>query len=548
MTSVRPTCPHCQRPLEEPQAAGAATADCARSAPVDAPSGEAAIKSSTAAEESPSVAVAVKTDRPLNESYTRFAQREKRRFGMWLRRIPTALCLIGLAAGVMYLLLREPPPTLPREELRVVPPTAVRPRGVRPPAVAAPDRTAVLRAIDQVVVCLETGRPDHPTTLGAGFVVDASGLIVTNYHVIAEATQCRVRFRSGAYYDVVGYAAVSPENDLALLQIADPPPSLETLPVREQAPDPLSTVFAIGHPHGVAFSVYSGAVSRVVATRELSESSQRFLERHLGGLFEHQWIQHTAAISEGNSGGPLLSGDGRLLGVNTWVNRQTGFSYALEAKYLEELLANRLPQMQPLEKYATKEARVAASLQRLSAGRVRRLFEEAQSMHWRPESETSYAALQELAWVVALANLPAEKLLAPGGLTDDTLAELAGLADTIEKDLRGQNWTNLATITLVNEFAASQVAKPLAGAFLFCTIERAFDGDNGARGALARLAGFDQSVFLRLDDRLEQVQPGEQCLVIGVNQNGRVVRYGDNPLRLNIAPEIAVALVIRLKK
>jgi len=493
--------------------------------------------------------LAVQPREPLDESYTRFARRDKKRFAAVMRRVLAAGFLLAAAAGLLYLLTAKPkkPPTnvvnLPANGAPTTPPVR---RRSQPPA--APNSTrAVLNAIEESVVRIESGPEENSTILGTGFVADASGLIATNYHVVAEATHCRVRFRSGAYYDVLGYAAVSQQSDMALLQISEPPPNLEPLPLAESPPSPLTKVFAIGHPHGVAYSIHSGAVSRGVRSSELSQTSRRFLQRHLGGSFELAWIQHTAAISEGNSGGPLLNEQGRAVGVNTWVNRQTGFSYALNVSYLQELLAQPRTEPAPLERYATAEARVSASLKRLSPSRVLRLLDEMKAIQWRPQTEADYAAMQEMAWVLTLSQASSNLMASDVGFSEETREEMRLAADRIEASLREQTWTDFGAITLINEFAADHVSRPMAGVCFFGAVQRTVDGDNGARGALLRLAGYRQSVFVRLDGRLDQLEPGTQILVVGVNQNGRVVRFGENPLRLTTAPQIAVGLILRLE-
>ena len=154
-----------------------------------------------------------------------------------------------------------------------------------------------------------------PRGTGSGFVWDAGGHVVTNYHVLAGASSARVRFSDGR--DVAAsLVGVSPAHDLAVLKV-----TLDRLP----PPLPLGashdlrvgqTTFAIGNPFGLDFTLTTGIVSAL--DRALPAEDGRSLIEHL--------IQTDAAINPGNSGGPLLDSAGRLIGVNTAIFSPSGAS------------------------------------------------------------------------------------------------------------------------------------------------------------------------------------------------------------------------------
>jgi len=73
------------------------------------------------------------------------------------------------------------------------------------------------------------------------------------------------------------------------------------------------------------------------------------------------------------------------------------------------------------------------------------------------------------------------------------------------------------------------------------------EGDEGARGAIVKIAGDEQRLFLPLDRELSIPDAGLQCLVLGVNYDGHTVRYGDNPLRPITAPVIATRTILPLR-
>lgn len=140
--------------------------------------------------------------------------------------------------------------------------------------------------------------------LGSGVIVDESGHIITNNHVIANATIIRVQLADGRSADakVVGR---DPDTDLALLSI-----QLSKLPVmslgrsdRLQVGD---EVLAIGNPLGLQQTVTHGIVSAID-------------RKQLGVATFENFIQTDAAINEGNSGGALINAAGELVGINTAV-------------------------------------------------------------------------------------------------------------------------------------------------------------------------------------------------------------------------------------
>jgi S1-C subfamily serine protease len=152
-----------------------------------------------------------------------------------------------------------------------------------------------------------------PRGAGSGFVWDEWGHIVTNYHVIAGASEAHVRLSDGRDYPA-SLVGASSEHDLAVLKINVPikPPrpieigESENLRVGQK-------VFAIGNPFGLDWTLTTGIVSA--------------LDRSIGeerGQAIHHLIQTDAAINPGNSGGPLLDSAGRLIGVNTAIYSPSG--------------------------------------------------------------------------------------------------------------------------------------------------------------------------------------------------------------------------------
>jgi S1-C subfamily serine protease len=154
-----------------------------------------------------------------------------------------------------------------------------------------------------------------PRGSGTGFIWDKSGLIVTNFHVIAGAHKLTVTLQDQTEYaaEVIG---VAPEKDLAVLRIEDPPEDLVTLPMGDSSELTVGRkVLAIGNPFGLDTTLTTGIVSAL--GREIQAPSNRKIR----GV-----IQTDAAINPGNSGGPLLNSLGQLVGVNTAIYSPSGAS------------------------------------------------------------------------------------------------------------------------------------------------------------------------------------------------------------------------------
>lgn len=144
--------------------------------------------------------------------------------------------------------------------------------------------------------------------LGSGFVLDSKGDIVTNDHVVQDATAVRVGFTDGSTYParVVG---TDPSTDLAVIRVHAPASVLHPLTLGDskavQVGDP---VYAIGNPFGLDRTMTAGIVSAV--NRSIQAPN---------GLAIENALQTDAAINHGNSGGPLIDRAGSVIGVSSQI-------------------------------------------------------------------------------------------------------------------------------------------------------------------------------------------------------------------------------------
>lgn len=156
--------------------------------------------------------------------------------------------------------------------------------------------------------------PRRATSLGSGFVVDASGLVVTNNHVIENADEIKVILSDNTKLDAT-LVGKDPKTDLALLRVKT---THKLVPVKFADSDTARVgdwVLAIGNPFGLGGTVTAGIVS--ARARDINAGSY------------DDFIQTDASINRGNSGGPMFNMAGEVIGINTAIYSPSGGSVGI---------------------------------------------------------------------------------------------------------------------------------------------------------------------------------------------------------------------------
>ncbi|GEM_PF-1539602 len=191
------------------------------------------------------------------------------------------------------------------------------------------------RWIDQVRKASGTVLTDKGQ--GSGFFIKYAThgfLFVTNSHVVEDASAIQIRLHDGTIVGV-SRGTVYPQFDLSLLAVdnlQDPP---AVLPLRADVPELAERVYAYGAPLGLTGTITEGIVSGIRTTEEMGNPS------NLHGVpnSEMRWVQTSAPISRGNSGGPLADAQGRVVGVNTWgFVKAQNLNFAVSAEQVLALL------------------------------------------------------------------------------------------------------------------------------------------------------------------------------------------------------------------
>ena len=167
--------------------------------------------------------------------------------------------------------------------------------------------------------------PFHEHGLGSGVIVSKDGYILTNNHVVDNASEVKVTLQDGREFTakVIGR---DPKSDIAVVKInAD---NLPTVPMADSSKVEVGdVVLAIGNPFGVGQTVTEGIVSAK--------------DRGNMGIEDYEdFIQTDAAINPGNSGGPLVDVDGRVIGINTAILSRTGGSQGVGFAIPSDLARN----------------------------------------------------------------------------------------------------------------------------------------------------------------------------------------------------------------
>lgn len=238
----------------------------------------------------------------------------------WRRHLPAlAWSSFGalLAAALMLVVLGQQPqrPPLTQKQLDAAIRHSLEKDPLPSPATKAYE--GVARSVVRVVGLMDeeddaTERPEKRAmerSLGTGVVIKDDGTILTNLHVVHGAKRVRVTFADGHESDAPMVGA-QPENDLAVLKAKSLPDDLMPATMRSTGDlAPGDQVIAVGHPFGIGPSVSAGVISGL--GREFRSPEGQHSLTNL--------IQFDAAANPGNSGGPLVTMDGFVVGIVTAI-------------------------------------------------------------------------------------------------------------------------------------------------------------------------------------------------------------------------------------
>ncbi len=215
-------------------------------------------------------------------------------------------------------------------------------------------------------------------SLGSGVIIDSSGLIITNDHVVQRASRILITLADGTNLEATP-VATDEKNDLALLRINEVPPSLKLVAIEFAEPDDLilgETVITVGNPFGLGQSVAAGVLSAI---------GRKAI--HEGDILFDDILQTDAAINPGNSGGPLVNVNGQMIGINLAIQRDAeGIGFAIPLRRIEDIVCHWLIP----ERFNQADLGLVPGTRSASPGQVQAIVVEV-----RPESPAAKAGLKE---------------------------------------------------------------------------------------------------------------------------------------------------------
>lgn len=214
------------------------------------------------------------------------------------------------------------------------------------------DTTALVQRVEPSVVVVQVTL-EKGSGIGSGFALDDKGTIVTNYHVIEGAKSAKIKFGQKTV-DVEGFLVFSPGKDIAILKAKLGAEKIAPLTLATRTPSKGETVLTFGAPQGFESTVSNGIVSSVRKGTDLQEIFKQVTGEDVYVNHQHYdldatWVQTTAPISGGNSGGPLVNLRGEVVGLNTWVfTRGQNMNFAISANHINEIMRSANSGVHPL--------------------------------------------------------------------------------------------------------------------------------------------------------------------------------------------------------
>jgi S1-C subfamily serine protease len=218
-------------------------------------------------------------------------------------------------------------------------------------ALTTKDPKEIFEQVSPAIVYITTKTLTAEEYLGSGFIVDKNGIIVTNLHVLQGAQEVSVRLKDGTVYPVTGFTYYDAQRDLCIFKINAT--NLPTIPLGDsKALKVGEKLYCIGNPLGLKYSFSDGLLSGI---------------RDLNNI---KYLQFTAPISPGNSGGPLINPQGEAIGMVTFLmEKGQNLNFGLAINEIKPYLNNPIkPFSEFVEKVSEADYYLVEGLKQFSQG------------------------------------------------------------------------------------------------------------------------------------------------------------------------------------
>ncbi|MGB9688866.1 S1C family serine protease [Thermogutta sp.] len=541
-------CPYCQgrRPVPPPATAGQAVCPYCRRPVVITQVGER--KSQKGSEKPSPPPMGVAPDDSFHDLRTRIirSKRQTSRY-WWLVGFGGLACLGALIGGVWW--FDSTQQRLGRSNSTKVFP-ATPEKQPPPPLRWSPHQVFVARTLEQarqavvkIEIPLEAGAA---VETGTGFFIGDRGWIATNNHLVENMnSRAYVRSADGQTYRIAGVVIQAPEMDLAILQLAERPAKTTILDLSYDGTPALGTeVYAIGHPYNVDFSLSRGVVSRVLTTAELIQNFPDHIVAKIHSPPNMIWIQHDAKISPGNSGGPLLDGAGRVLGVNTFVHRLAQYGFASHIRYLRDLMARaKDTPVRPLPEPRAPSLENVAPEQIVDLAQIDPLWKAATGMGWNPQTPDQYRQISELARIANIVKYLQVRGQIPQSVPPEIIDRAATQLESRFMSL-DPNLFSAAVTDKLNSFAVQSLNQVQSGIVCVATVASPLQG----QAVLVAVGEGPRHLLLRLRPDPPPLQLSQRVFVAGlILPQVAEIRLGSQKVAEQ-APVILAMFVIPLER
>lgn len=302
------------------------------------------------------------------------------------------------------------------------------------------DLPALVALVEPSIVRIDVIGP-FGRGVGSGFVINDSGIVITNFHVIAGGKAVKLSFSDRTVVNADALIAVDRGKDLAMLRFDGKSRPSRALPMATDLPNVGESVAAFGAPQGLSFTASNGIVSAVRSGIELQQFGANFTSSFM--------VQTSAPISPGNSGGPLVDMQGRVVGVNT-VQLRAGqnLNFAVSNLDVSDVYADARVKIQNNENLAVYDSKYRLkSIEQFSEEQMAGLkLPATECQEWVINGKTTTATLVSIQTTEEKPRQPADLL--PGDFVNGKYTPPQGLrvrlkgANGKERDFELSNLDN----------------------------------------------------------------------------------------------------------
>lgn len=394
-----------------------------------------------------------------------------------------------------------------------------------------------------VTIRVESG---ETTREGLGVVVDQRGWVATSYHLVRDARRVTVSLAESGdgagsqpqQLEAKGFVAMAPDDELAIIAIDGLPMPIKTAPATGDISAPVANDLLVCCRRPVASDagwLVTATMQKLVARQDLPlPAIQENPASDRASADKALWISHSLPPDPTSDGGPLLTHDGQLIGINVFINAAATDGIAVPIQRLQRLVASASGTITPFDSGRISVAKpvspkpVSSKPVRPEPGTLesldlmRKLHTECRDMNWLPQTAADYAKLQLLA-----EYLHAAKITEDNNRIEEGLRVIIGTtAQEMLVDLSESPWPTDEQISELDTLAIASLSSPDQGLFAYVEVTNPSPQAppiNGQKTIVARLIGSEQFIALPVQKNDDQLKKGSRWLLLGLHDKEKSI-------------------------